>query len=98
AQAAGSALVNASGIGKAVADNPAPGCQCRPDRLVEVVGARSVKEERLGQRRMRGGRGVEEQGPDPLGKGRAAGVAREERIDASRLQPLREQARLRGLT
>src|SRR5215813_13248511 len=47
---------------------------------------------------MRGGCGVEEQGPDALGKGRAAGLAREQRIDASRLQPIPQQARLRGLT
>src|SRR5215468_8986552 len=46
---------------------------------------------------MRWGSGVEQQGPDPLGKGRAAGLAREQRIDTARLQPVREQARLRGL-
>src|SRR5690348_13853975 len=44
-QAPGCTLVDPSGIGKAVADNPAASCQRRPDRLVEMVGARGEEEE-----------------------------------------------------
>ncbi len=51
------ALIDARAVGEAVANDPSPGRDGRPDDAVEMIGARSIEGERLRKLRMRIGSG-----------------------------------------
>ena len=53
AQVAGDALVDAGGIGEAVAQDPRAAVECRQDRAVQMVLARGQEQIDLGQGRQR---------------------------------------------
>jgi hypothetical protein len=92
--AAGIALVGKGRIGKAVGDDPAPFGERRPDRALEMVAARRVDEERLGERVPPAGIAADEEFADILGPGRAARLARRRDRYSLLLQPLDEKAQL----
>ena len=97
-QAAGLALVDARRIGEAVADHPQPGVERGPDRLVEVIGARGIEQQRLRERRVRRHLRVENDGAQRLGERRAARLARQHRVDADAPQLLGERPGLGRLS
>ena len=95
--AAARALVGARGVGEAVGDHYRAPRQRRADGALQVVGARGVHQESLGQRRPAVGRALDQERPDRLGAGRAAGLTRRHHLASGSLQPLGQAADLGGL-
>ncbi len=89
-------LVHAGGIREAIRNHPSTRDEGRADYLFEVVGARCIEKQSLGERRMRVGSGVEEEGPYLLGEGRAARLARDRAINSQRQERVGQEACLRG--
>ena len=91
------ALIDAGGIDEAVADHPFAGLQRRPDGGAHVIVARGCKQDRLGFSAERLGDAGQQNVADDFGAGRAARFAREHDLDARRLEPVGQQARMGGL-
>ncbi len=97
AQPSRPALVGAARIEEAIADYPLACFQRRPDQALDVVGAGSGEQQGLGAGMPALARRIEQQGANLLRTGRAAGLARDDGLDAAQRQRFGQQARLGGL-
>src|SRR5690606_35020541 len=93
-RAAAGALIDAAGIGEAVADDPATLVEGGPNRPFQVVGSRGVHQQGLGARRPAVGLSRDGNTANLLGARRSARLTRLEHVDAEGAQALDQQARL----
>src|SRR5262249_52802997 len=90
-------LVRPRRVGEAVANYPAARRQGRAYRAIEMIGARGIVQERLGDRRPAIGIARDQKLADALCTRSAAGLAGLDDIDATLPQPACEQLDLRRL-
>ena len=92
------ALINARRIEEAIAKHDGTALDCRADHLLNVIGAGGCKQQRLHARTERLSGAGENDVPQSLRTGRAAGFARNQRVVAGLPQLLGEAPDLGGLT
>ena len=81
--AAAAALVRLGRVRESIAEHAAPGGQRRPDDFVDVARARREIDQEFGGRADRPVAGLEHECAQFLGERRAAGFARDDRVDAA---------------
>lgn len=92
------ALIRATGVQKAIANDPLASGHGRPDETRNVIGSRCPKQQRLSFKAPPLARGIQQQLSDGLRPGRSTGLAGQHTTAPLPLEIIGEQASLRGFT